>query len=482
MPGIKRRDFLKTSALTVFGVLTASSCRRVLGANENIRVGVIGIGRQGTFHAERLSKMSGVQLVALADPDPGYKMVQFQQELAHREDNPISVDIYQDYRQLLDRKDIDAVIIVSCNHWHALHSIHSLQAGKHVYVEKPVSHNVWEGRQLVNMAKKSGLVVQSGLHHRSRLCWPEAIEYLKQGHLGKVICSRGLCYKQRDSIGLLDSPAQPPQGCDYDLWLGPAQHQPILRPQFHYDWHWTWNTGDGDLGNQGVHQVDIARWVIGQNSYPEHVFSIGGRFGYQDAGETPNTQIIFYDYKPVPVIFEVRGLTVEPGLRAMSIYKNARIGNVIECEGGYIAEETVYDNQGKRIYKFSAHGDEEHLSKFIEAVRNNTPETVGCSIEDGHISSALCHLSNISHRVGKQAAPEEIAGMIHSNPLQSEAWARFAEHLQKHKIDLEKQKAILGPSLSFDAVSESYIGHLSDEANRLIKGNYREKWQVPAIS
>lgn len=479
---MKRRDFLKTSAWTVLGVVTAAGGRRVLGANENIRVGVIGIGRQGSFHVERLSNMPGVQLVALADPDPGYKMAQLQRDLAARQENPLKVDIYQDYRQLLDRKDIDAVIIVSCTHWHALHSIHALQAGKHVYVEKPVCHDVWEGRQLVSMAKKSGLVVQSGLHHRSRYCWPEAIEYLKQGHLGKVICSRGLCYKQRDSIGLLDTPAKPPKDCDYDLWLGPAQDEPIRRPQFHYDWHWTWNTGDGDLGNQGVHQVDIARWVIGQNSYPEHVLSIGGRFGYKDAGQTPNTQLIFYDYKPIPVVFEVRGLSAEPGIRGMSIYKNTRIGNVIECEGGYIAEETVYDNDDKRIHKFSAYGDELHLSKFIEAVRNNTPERVGCTIEDGHLSSALCHLPNISYRVGQATAPGQIAEALRSDPLQLEAWGRFLAHLQAHQIDLETHPPIFGAMLSVDANRECFTGPLSEQANLLVKGTYRSKWQVPQIS
>ncbi|MCE5187130.1 MAG: Gfo/Idh/MocA family oxidoreductase [Planctomycetaceae bacterium] len=478
---MKRRDFLKSSAWTVLGTLTALSSRRVLGANENIRVGIIGVGRQGSYHAERLSKMAGVQLVALADPDPGYKMGLLQQELAHREDNPLEVDVHRDFRALLDRKDIDAVVIVSCNHWHSLHSILALQAGKHVYVEKPVSHTIWEGRQLVNMAKKSGLVVQAGLHHRSRACWPEAIEYLKQGHLGKVICSCGLCYKQRDSIGLLESPASPPSTCDYDLWLGPAQEQPIRRPQFHYDWHWLWNTGDGDLGNQGVHQVDIGRWMLGQDGYPEHVLSIGGRFGYKDAGETPNTQIVFYDYKPVPMIFEVRGLPAQPGVRGMSIYKKTRIGNVLECEGGYIAEETVYDKQGKKMHTFSPHGGELHLSRFIEAVRNNTPQDVPCSILDGHISSALCHLPNISHQLGAQTAAAEITEKIKADVLQSEAWARFLEHLRVNQQDLEKNRPVLGAALTFDGTTEQFTGDLAAQANPLARGHYRPKWQVPAI-
>jgi predicted dehydrogenase len=459
--------------------MTAVPGRKVLGANANVRVGVIGIGRQGHYHTDRLSKMPGVQLVALADPHPGYKMLEIQSELAKRQDNPIQVDVYQDYRRLLERRDIDAVIIASCNHWHTLHSIHAMQAGKHVYVEKPVAHDVWQGAQLVKWARKSGLVVQSGMQHRSRYCWPEAMQYIKEGHLGKVICSRGLCYKQRDSIGLLQTPAAPPSGCDYDLWLGPAQDQPILRPQFHYDWHWQWNTGDGDIGNQGVHQVDLARWLVGAQGYPSRVLSIGGRFGYKDAGETPNTQIIFYDYKPVPVIFEVQGLTVQPGLRAMSIYKKARIGNVIECEGGYIAEETVYDNDGKRIHTFSAHGDGEHLPKFIEAVRSNTPNSVPSTVEDGHLASALCHLPNISHRVGKLAGREEINDVVKSDTLQSETWQRFSEHLEAHHIDLDKEKATLGPCLAFDGAAERFTGPFAEEANQLLKADYRPNWQIP---
>ncbi|MEN8128161.1 MAG: Gfo/Idh/MocA family oxidoreductase [Planctomycetota bacterium] len=477
---MNRRRFLKTSAAAALGLSAVGLNNRVLGANDKIRIGIIGVGIKGRLHAHHLLKIPGAQLVALADPDPAYHMNTLRDKLANGE-TPVKVETYTDFRKLLDRKDIDAVIIASPNHWHALHTIYALRAGKHVYVEKPASHDIWQGRQMVNLAKKSGLVVQAGLHHRSRNCWPEVMEYLKEGHLGKILCARALCYKRRKSIGRLDAPLSPPASCDYDLWLGPAQDEPIFRPQFHYDWHWVWNTGDGDLGNQGVHQLDIARWLIGQTKYPEKVVSIGGRFGYEDAGQTPNTQIIFYDYKPIPLLFEVRGLPVRPDINAMPVYKKTRIGTIIECEGGYVSEEAAYDNQGKRIHKFTGHGGENHLPRFLEAVRNNRPRAAACSIADGHLSTAMCHMGNISHRIGQTASPADIAGMIRSDTLKGDTWRRMLEHVVINGVDLNKNKATLGPVLSFDGTTEQFTGTMAEQANALLKREYRKGWNVPEI-
>jgi len=478
---MKRRDFLKASAGVALGVSVTGLNGRILGANETIRVGIIGIGIKGAAHAKQLVTISGARLVAMADPDPAYYMDALKRELANSE-TPVSIDTYTDFRKLLDRTDIDAVIIASPNYWHVLHTIYALRAGKHVYVEKPTSLDVWEGRQMVKLAQQSGLVVQAGLQHRSRNCWPEAIEYLKEGHLGKILCARGLCYKRRESIGMMETPLTPPATCDYNLWLGPALDQPIYRPQFHYDWHWVWNTGNGDLGNQGVHQLDIGRWVLGQTGYPQKIFSIGGRFGYDDAGETPNSQILFYDYNPVPLIFEVRGLPVRPGINAMPIHKKTRIGTVIECEGGCVSEETVYDSAGKRIHRFSGHGDENHLPRFIDAVRNNRPQAAACSIADGHLSTALCHLGNISYRLGKQTSPADISERFSPDTLGADTWRRLIEHLVINEVDLNKHKAILGPALAFDGQAEQFTGPLADQANGLLKNEYRSGWEIPEIA
>jgi predicted dehydrogenase len=477
---MKRRDFLKTSAGVAFGLSLAGPNNRVLGANESMRVGVIGIGNKGTDHIKYLKDISRVELVAVADPDPVYMMNTLKADLANSE-APLKIDTYTDFRKLLDRKDIDAVIIASPNHWHALHTIYALQAGKHVYVEKPTCHDVWEGRQMVKLAKKSGLVVQAGLQSRSRNCWPEVMQYLKEGHLGNIRCARAVCYKRRESIGKLDTPADSPKSCDYDLWLGPALDEPILRSRFHYDWHWVWNTGNGDLANQCVHQLDVARWVIGQTDYPEKVFSVGGRFGYEDAGQTPNSQIVVYDYKPVPLICEVRGLPVRPDINGMPIFKKTRIGTVIECEGGYISEAAAYDNNGKRIHTFDGYGAENHMPRFIEAVRNNRPSSVPCSVDDGHLSSAICHLGNISYRLGETASPADISDAFRSNVLGAETWRRLIEHLVVNEVDLNKNKAALGLVLTFDGANERFTGTMAEEANVLLKNNYRSGWEVPMI-
>lgn len=478
---IRRRDFMKQSAAVTVGLMTASVSTRVLGANEAIRVGVIGVGQNGSNLATRVSKISGARLVALADPDPGYQMQGLKETLA-KADTPVAVDTYVDFRRLLDRKDIDAVVIASCNHWHVLHSITALQAGKHVYVEKPISHNVWEGRQLVNLAKKTKLVVETGIHHRSRECWPQITEYLKQGTLGRMLTARGLCYRQRGSIGKLDKPLEPPSSCNYDLWLGPAENVPVMRPHLHYDWHWVWNTGNGDLGNQGVHQIDITRWMIGQNGYPEHIFSVGGRFGYEDAGETPNTQILYFDYQPVPLIFEVLNLPVKPGINAMPLYKNARVGTILECEGGYISESAAYDNAGKRIARFDDQGGGNHLPNFVEAVRNNRPDKAACPPEDGHLSSALCHLGNISHRIGQAVTPQEAVEQVNGNAPVAEAWKRCCENLTINEVDMAQKRAVLGAALRFDGNTEKFTGAFADTANALLKRQNKSDWTVPEIT
>jgi len=479
MSFVGRRDFLKHSAAAALG-LTALSNVRALGANEEIRVGIIGAGGKGVAHSRHVLTLPGVRLVALADSDPGYKMGALRDELLKR-DKPIKVDIYTDFRKMLDRKDIDAVIIASCNHWHVLHSIYAVNAGKHVYVEKPLSHSVWEGRQLTNLSKKTDRIIYPGHQHRSRHCWPEIIQYIKEEHLGKLKCVRALCYKRRQSIGLLSQALTPPKTCNYDLWLGPAQDVPMMRPKFHYDWHWVWNTGDGDIGNQGVHQVDIARWLLGQKKLPERVFSIGGRFGYQDAGQTPNTQMVYYDYKPVPLIVEVRGLPAAPSLRGMPLYKGVRIGNIVECEGGYISEEAAYDNDGKHIHQFARHGAENHLPGFFKAIRENNKTLAPCSVEESHLSSALCHIGNISYQTAQATSPAEIVRKLRTSELGGETWRRMLEHLVVDQVDLNEVQAALSPPLIFDAATEHFTGPLAEKANSYLKPVYRKHWKVPEI-
>jgi len=383
--------------------LPASSWSRILGANDSIRMAVVGFNGQGKSHINGFSKIEGVRLVALCDVDRD--VLDREAQKLRNVENP--VETYTDVRKLLENKDIDAISTASPNHWHALISIWACQAGKDVYVEKPVSHNVWEGRKIVEAARKYGRIVQTGTQSRSNMALREALSWVQAGNLGKIKVARGLCYKRRDSIGKVDGPQPVPASVDYDLWCGPAPKTPLMRKRLHYDWHWVWPTGSGDLGNQGIHQMDICRWALGKQEVSPRVFSVGGRLGYIDDGETPNTQFVVHDYRDALLIFEVRGLPARSGAKEMDKYRTQSVGNVIECEGGYLADTVAYDNQGKEIKKFVEKG-EGHHENFINAVRSRKPSDLHAEILEGHLSSALCHTGNISYKLGRQTNPEEI--------------------------------------------------------------------------
>ena len=255
-----------------------------------------------------------------------------------------------------------------------------------------------------------------------------------------------------------------------------------MRPRFHYDWHWVWHTGNGDLGNQGVHQLDICRHLIGQHRYPEHIFSIGGRLKWDDAGQTPNTQVVYFDYKPVPLIFEVRHLPIEPGVRGMPVFRNTRIGSILECEDGFISESAAFDNKGQRIERFDDDGGRTHLPNFIQAVRDNRPDKVVCPIEDGHLSSSLSHIGGISHKLGQAVSSREALEAVRYNPLAADAWHRCLENLKINEIDVDGDKVSLGPLLSIDNETESITGPFADKANPMLKRKDRAPWIVPEIA
>jgi hypothetical protein len=249
-------------------------------------------------------------------------------------------------------KDIDAVSIATPNHWHALASIWAMQAGKDVYVEKPVSHCVWEGRQMVNASRKYGKIVQTGTQSRSsRKGIGAAVKYVQEGNLGKILLSRGLCYKRRGSIGKTEGEQKIPDTVEYDLWCGPGPKGPLMRKQLKYDWHWTWAYGNGDLGNQGIHQMDIARWFLGEMEISPSVWSVGGRLGYEDDGETANTQIIYHGYEKAPMIFEVRGLPENKDSKNMDKFKGAGVGVVVECERRNLLGSSV--KRGDKLFRIA---------------------------------------------------------------------------------------------------------------------------------
>ena len=500
MSRFTRRAFLEGCAVAGAAVsLSARSWARVPGANGDVRVAVVGLNGKGKGHVEAFHALPGVRVVALCDVDSAALESAAQAARARG----VQAQTFVDYRELLAAPDIDAVSIVTPNHQHSLQAIWALQAGKHVFVEKPVSHNLWEGQQLVLAAKKHGRIVQAGMQNRSSQAIAEAIAWQRAGHIGKITAARALCYKRRESIGKTVGPQSVPATVNYDLWLGPVALGPLRRSKFHYDWHWQWATGNGDVGNQGNHQLDVARRFLGQSMLPPSVSSIGGRFGYKDDGETPNTLLVSFGYAGAPLIFEQRGLppkleapgaaqpaprpgsAAEPAL--MDEYRGLSVGNVIECEGGYItvpskdySSAQAFDKQGRLLKEFKGVGN--HYGNFIQAVKSGKAAELTAPIVEGHVSSALSHLANISYRVGRDAGGKEADKGVANQPLLAEAFVRMREHLKQNAVDLSRTPMRLGAALDFDPVAQRFKGANAAAGNKLLEREYRKPFVVPDLS
>ena len=489
MHHLDRRRFLRSTLLTTasLGLWPAWGGRaaaqaRVRGANEDIRFAVVGFNGRGDNHIRSLRKVKGTRLVALCDVDREV----LRRGVEKYDNAPDTLAGSSDIRRLLEQPDLDVITIATPNHWHSLAAIWAIQAGKDVYVEKPVSHNVWEGRQLVHAARRHQRIVQTGTQSRSSQDIIAAIAWLREGHLGKIRCAHALCYKPRPSIGKVDGPQPVPPSVDYDLWCGPAPKEPLMRKKLHYDWHWVWPTGNGDLGNQGIHQMDLARWCLGETGLSPRVLSLGGRLGYVDDGTTPNTQIVLHDYPAAPLIFEVRGLPASATKRQMDQYRGASIGVALQCEGGWLVipddanSARILDKDGQEVKRFDTRHDhnQSHFANFIDAVRSRKHTELKADILEGHLSSALCHTGNISYRLGRTHAPEEIRDAVKADAGLAEALGRMEEHLAANLVDLRQTPATLGVALKMEPEKERFVGN--DQANALLTRQYREPFVVPA--
>ena len=494
MKNLSRKDFIKTTLVGGAALLGSGRIRAAVrpgrSPNGDIRVAVVGVNGKGNSDIRNFPRIPGVKVVALCDVDS----TALARRVEQLDKENVKVTTYIDYRRLLEDSSVDAVVISTPNHWHSLMTIWACQAGKDAYVEKPVSHNVWEGRKAVEAARKYGRIVQSGTQFRSAEELHRAVAYVREGNLGKILWARGLCYKPREDIGRTSGPQPVPAGLDYDLWSGPAPLEPPRRNTpngtVHYDWHWFWNHGGGDIANQGPHQMDICRWFLGQGGLPPAVMSIGGRFACDDDAETPNTQIALLDYKPAPLIFEVRGLPARTGMRAMSAYRGTRVGVVIQCEHGYFAAGStgggfMYDNDGKRIAEFTGAGGGEHRANFIAAMRSRKDSDLAAPIEGGHVSSALCHLANISYRLGAEMPNEAIRNAIASHEPMSDSFGRMLEHLQANDVDVARTPGIMGARLDLTAGAESFLTREKYDmgywANTLLTRQYRKPYVVPEM-
>lgn len=472
-----RRRFLESAgAASAVLSIPAIASPRVRGANDEILVGVVGLGGRGRgSHIPEFQKLPGVTVVAVADPDKGRLAAateMIQSKYGHR------VEQYVDMRKLFERDDIHVVANATQNYWHGLSTIWACQAGKHVYVEKPLSHYIWEGRQMVHAARKYQRIVQCGTQRRSEARIAQAIAWIRSGELGKIKWVVAFANKPRTSCGKRDEPLPLSEELDYDLWCGPANKVPIYRNQLQYDCSFDWNTGDGESCNQGVHEVDVARWCLGEAGLPRRVMSIGGRFLFDDACNVPNTQIIYYDFPTAPVLYEVHNLRRAVGQNEMPTFRGEHVGVVAECEGGSVSlyRGIAWDDHGKQIRTFSGGGD--HFANFIDAVRKGDRNLLNADVEVGHVSTAVCHTGNISYRVGRPASEKDQRAAVESVPAWLEMYERLIMHLEANGVDVNS--AVLGPWLEVDQQQECFKNH--DEANRIVRGWYREPYVVPDLS
>ena len=499
MKQVTRRDFLKSSLTAGLALGMPRLVLGVAGAkgpNDTVRVAVIGLGSttavggvggRGHQLIPRLREVPGAQIVALCDADQAF----LKREAAPFQQRGEQVATFTDLRKLYEDKGIDAVVIALPNHWHALATVWACQAGKDVYVEKPFSYDLWEGQQMLAAARKYKRMVQVGTQSRSSPLLREAFDYLRAGQLGALRYAHALVYRPREGIGTVSAPTPVPDTVDYDLWCGPALKGPLMRKQLHYEWHWFWATGNGEMGNNGIHVIDLCRWALGQDQPPPRALSIGGRLAFQDCGETANTQIALFDYQPAPLICEIRNVRATQSPAAIGQYRGLKSGVILDCEGGYFAGEAtggaVFDKDGKKIKDFrdevSANALEtRHLSNFVAAVRSRKASDLAAEALEGYRSVAACHMANISHRLGKQASPEAVHAAIQDSRELTDAFDRCRDYLRENGVDLAATPATLGPWVTFDPKRDRFVGDLAAAANKLARRDYRKPFALPKVA
>jgi predicted dehydrogenase len=444
MKNLLRRDFLRRAtagAALAFPALRLGAA----GSNQEIRLAVIGLGGKGRGHARTLLKFPGARLTALCDVDPQ----RLAEQVAAAKEAGVNVAGATDPRRILERADVDAVVIATPNHWHAVLTAWACRSGKDVYVEKPVSHSLGEGPRMIAAAARHGRIVQSGTQYRSDEGIRAATAWIREGHIGRPRSAHVAWYEYRPGIGR--AAPHRPTGLDYDLYCGPAPADPLTRPKLHYDWHWFWSTGDGDLGNSGVHPIDACRYMAGLNGLPRRVRCLGGRFGVDDAAETPNTQLTLVDYPGLPMLVENRNLPAKAGQRAMDAFRGIREGFALDCEGGSFVGlkggGVIYDREGKRLRQFPGEGGGRHLANFLDAVRSRRGGDLNAPLAEGHASSAVCHLGNLSWRLGREDALAACREAVRPHAGAAELVDQLAGHLRANQLDLGQARFRIGPWL-----------------------------------
>jgi predicted dehydrogenase len=496
MSQLSRRRFVQLAATGLgatlasgihpnFVVAGTKSSRKVIGANDTIRVAVAGIHGRGGEHIREFAGMEGVEIAYLVDPDSTLFASRIKSIEALVGNRPKTV---YDLRKALEDKNLDAVSIAAPNHWHSLLTIWACQAGKHVYVEKPCSHTMFEGRKCVEAAEKYGVVVQHGTQQRSSDKRAKEIAALQAGKWGKLLVSKAYVCKPRWSIGFQpDEPA--PATLDFDHWTGPARLRPFNRNLVHYNWHWNWDFGNGEIGNQGVHQTDVAHWSLGPAAtLPTRVWSLGGRLAYTDQGQTPNMQLAVYEFGDVTVVIEVRGL-VEKGKKAKG-QENfpSKVSNEFYTTEGMVRDGKFFPKEGGHAEgtRHEVPIEPVHVTpggafgSFIACVRNGKPNAVNAPILNGHYAAALCHLANISYQLGKEvpfSQQPEGTQRVRGNPQIAESFEMIKRNLKGAGVNLDKTNYRMGRTLTIDPKTERFIGDA--DADKLLTRDYRPPYAVP---
>lgn len=476
MSGCHRRDFLKHAAAgslaSTFVISGTKASGRVLGANDRVRVAVAGINGRGQAHMRAYGEMSDVEVAYLVDPDSRLFASRSAAVEQLAGNTPTCV---QDFRRVLDDKMLDAVSIVTPNHWHALLGIWACQAGKDVHMEKPCSHNILEGRRLVEAARKYNRIVQHGTQRRSDPKWIQLTTDVRNGKFGRLLCAYAYTYRPRASIGVRNS-ERPPAELDFNLWSGPAPSHPYRTNLVHYDWHWIWDFGNGEIGNLGTHQMDLARWAMPVGAAPQSVISLGGRFGYQDQGETPNTQLTAFDFGDIKLLCEQRGLV---GRKATKVTVEFYTSEGVVKAGKFFPKGRK-DGQpidGAPVGGFADLG-RRHFRNFIDCIRSRNRNELNGEILEGHRSTLLAHLGNISYRLGENVPFDTQTKAFGGDKLACEAFEDMKQHLgDAAHLELTSSTYHLGRSLRFDANAERFIG--DSEADKLLTRPYRPPFIVP---
>lgn len=486
MDVFSRREFLERTAIlsaaaAAVGSEALAADKPVPAAakavNDKLRVAVVGVRGRGMSHVSGFANKNNCEITVVCDCDEAVignamKTIEKAQGKAPK--------FEKDIRKVVEDKNIDVISIATPNHWHALMAIWAMRNGKDVYVEKPASHNLREGALMLAAARKYNRICQVGTQSRSNTGMRNAIAAVHGGKIGTVDLAIGLCYKPRGSIGKVAGPQQPPATMDYNLWCGPAPlkmpHRKTKNGTVHYDWHWVWDFGNGDLGNQGVHEMDKARWGLKKSTLPNSAVSVGGRFGYEDDGETANTQLSLFDYGDSKLVFEVRGLKTAQ-------HKGVGVGNIFVGSKGMVvcpnySTGIVYDQGGKEVAKFTGGSDQLHFDNFVKAVRSRKVEDLHCDIAEGHLSAAICHLANISYRLGAESSFDKDIAAFAGCKEAADALSRMKEHLKANAVDLSKAIGRVGPKLTIDTKAEKFTGPDAAKANAMLTREYRKGFEV----